>query len=141
MTNTNERNTSPSGYSDFDLGAMAKDHMRDCRLGHCGHRGCQRRFEQRFTAPVAKATAPEVAFDPGFDVGATLKDYLRDRRLGHFGLHDETVRNVPARRTRRNSRRTVSRVTPVTVILAADGSLDKQAMREERIFGNQPLYS
>ena len=132
--------TTTSGYSDAAIGAMMKDYQRDCRLGHCGHQACRRKADQRFAAAARTETVneqPEVAFDTGFDVGATLKDYLRDRRLGHFGLHDETVRSVPARRTRRVRRNSA----PVTVILTEDGRFDKQAMRMQRIFGNAPLWS
>ncbi len=132
--------TNNSGYSDQTLGAMLKDYKRDCRLGHCGHHACRRKADKRFAAatkPVSEKT--EVDFDPGFDVGATHKDYLRDRRLGHFGLHEETVRSVPVRRSRgiRRNRNTA----PLTVILTDDGRLDKQAMRDQRIFGNEPLWA
>lgn len=78
------------------------------------------------TTANATATAADTEFDPGFDVGATLKDYLRDRRI-------EKILSPRSRRPRRNR-------ASVPVRLTEDGRIDKQSMREERLFGRTPLY-
>ena len=136
--NTTNTTTNGSGYSDETLGAMLKDYQRDCRLGHCHHSQCRRKTDKR----VARATVtakPEVAFDPGFDVGATLKDYLRDRRLGHFG-HSAVLSESPVDFDCGDSDISAPEFE-VPVILREDGTLDKRAMRMERLFGNEPLWN
>ena len=109
-----------------NAGAMLKDYLRDCRLGHCRHASCRRKADRRVAEFNREHDAVEtVEFDPGFDVGATHKDWLREQRIN---------RVLGIGRPRR-SRRATS-VTPSTFV-----ALDKHAMREERLFGRTPLFS
>jgi hypothetical protein len=136
MTMNTTTNNNGSGYSDETLGAMLKDHLRDCRLGHCNHPQCRRKADKRVASVTRK---PKVAFDPGFDVGATLKDYLRDRRLGHFG-HSAVLSESPVDFDCGDSDINEPEFE-VPVILREDGTLDKRAMRMARLFGDEPLWN
>jgi hypothetical protein len=69
-------------------------------------------------------------YDPGFDVGATAKDVMREQRI-------ERILGIGRGSNRRRTRRPVS---TARVILTEDGRIDKQAMREERLFGRPSLY-
>jgi hypothetical protein len=69
-------------------------------------------------------------YDPGFDIGATAKDVMREQRI-------ERILGIGRGSNRRRNRRPVS---TTRVLLTEDGRLDKQAMREERLFGRPSLY-
>lgn len=128
--------TTTATADELNAGAMLKDYMRDCRFGFCNHAACQRKAAARFadtTAVDTDETENEGDFDPGFDIGATAKDVMREQRI-------ERILGIGRGLNRRRSRTARRSVPSTPVFLTEDGRLDKQAMREDRLFGRQPLY-
>lgn len=127
--------TTRNASNDLNVGAMLKDHMRDCRLGHCRHSACHRKAERRFASAGGTETVEtEADFDPGFDVGATLKDYQRDCRLGI--CHHEQCQEQVRRRVRRAKAKPAGSDRPFAYVLTDDNRIDKRATREARLFGS-----
>jgi hypothetical protein len=135
MTMNNETNANADLNN---VGALLKDLARDCRFGFCRHAECQRKAELRFADTSSDIetdeTADEGDFDPGFDVGATLKDVLREQRIERI-LGIGRGFNRGPRRVRRSRP-----VVDTSVRLTEDGRIDKDAMRQEKLFGRPALY-
>lgn len=85
------------------------------------------------TENANNTTANANDYDPGFDIGGTAKDVMRDLRI-------ERILGIGRGFNRRRNRNARRNAPSVPVRLTEDGRIDKQAMREERLFGRPALY-
>jgi len=123
--------------TDLDIGGMLKDYLRDCRLGHCNHPVCRRKADRRF-AQSMRAEAVEVDETPAVIDEGMLELFYEAQRECRAGVCNHPECHRKARRAARQESHQEEPVLgefPAVIPMTADGRIDKQALREARIFG------